>query len=230
MIIVKLKPFEEILSMLEGHQRILIVGCDGCSGIYEVGGLRQAEILKEQLELARELKKSEKISVKTVTVPRQCDNDIVAKKLRREVAEQEAILSLGCGVGVQTIAEVYEDKPVFPGLNTMFIGMENKSQGKLFERCQACDDCILAETGGICLIARCAKGLLNGPCGGQVNGKCEVGGYTRDCAWVLIWKRLKQRGRLDLFTKFRHFRVNRQHPPRELELPISVTKSQGGKS
>lgn len=220
MIAVKLKPFEEIVSMLEGYQRILIVGCNGCSGIYKVGGLKQAKILKCQLELSWKLKKSRKIHVKTVTVPRQCNVDIVTNKLRREVANQEAILSLGCGVGVQTLADIYDDKSVFLGLDTMFIGMEDKSQGKLFERCKACGDCILAETGGICPITRCAKGLLNGPCGGQVNGKCEVYGYTRDCAWILIWTRLKQRGMMNLFTKFRPFRVNKQHPPRELEKTV----------
>jgi hypothetical protein len=224
MIIVKLKPFAELVSMLGQYQSILIVGCDGCSGIYEVGGLKQAEILKQQLELARELRKGGKIRVKTVSIPRQCDVDIVANKLRREVAEQEAILSLGCGVGVQTLADIYDDKPVFPGLDTMFMGMEDKGQGKLFERCKACGDCILAETGGICPITRCAKGLLNGPCGGTVNSKCEVYGYTRDCAWILIWTRLKQRGTMNLFTKFRPFRVNKQHSPRELEKTVSVSK------
>jgi hypothetical protein len=224
MIIVKLKSFTEIVSMLGQYQRILIVGCDGCSGIYEVGGLKQAEILKQQFELARELNKGGKIRVKTASIPRQCDVDIVENKLRREVAEQEAILSLGCGVGVQTLADIYDDKPVLPGLDTMFMGMEDKSQGKLFERCKACGDCILDETGGICPITRCAKGLLNGPCGGTVNSKCEVYGYTRDCAWILIWMRLKQRGMMNLFTKYRPFRVNRQHYPRELEKTISVSK------
>jgi len=207
--------------MLQGHERILIIGCDGCAGIYEAGGLKQAEIFKQRLELTEEIKKDRKISVKTRTVLRQCDDDVIANSLREEVPEVDAILSLGCGVGVQTIADTFEDKPVFPANNTEFIGMEDRSQGKLFERCHACGDCILAETGGICPITRCAKGLLNGPCGGQVKGKCEVGGYTRDCAWILIWKRLTQRGKLDLFTKLRPFRT-RQHSPRELKLAITV--------
>ena len=224
MIIVKLKPFAEIVSMLGKYQSILIVGCDGCSGIYEVGGLKQAEILKQQLEIARELRNSGKIRVNVLSIPRQCDVDIVANKLRREVAEQEAILSLGCGVGVQTLADIYDDKFVFPGLDTMFIGMEDKSQSKLFEMCKACGDCILAETGSICPITRCAKGLLNGPCGGTVNSKCEVYGYTRDCAWILIWNRLKQRGMINQFTKFRPFRVNRLYHPRELEKTNSLGK------
>lgn len=223
MIVVKPKSFEEIRSTLQGYKRILIVGCDGCAGIYETGGLKQAEILKERLELAQEIKGDRKISVRALTVLRQCDDDVVANSLREAVGEADAILSLGCGVGVQTIADAFEDKPVFPGNNTEFIGMMDRSQEKLFERCHACGDCVLDQFGGICPITRCAKGLLNGPCGGQVKGKCEVGRYTNDCAWVLIWKRLKQRGKLDQYTKFRPFRT-RQHSPRELKLAITITK------
>ena len=173
---------------------------------------------------AKRLKKDGKIHVKTVSIPRQCDVEIVTNELCKEIIEQDVILSLGCGVGVQTIADIYEDKTVLPGLDTKFIGMEDKTQGKFFERCKACGDCILAETAGICPVTRCAKGLLNGPCGGQVKGKCEVYNYTRDCAWVLIWRRLKQRGRFDLFTKFRPFRVNQQPSPKELEKTIHVSK------
>lgn len=211
MIVVRLKPLEEITSMLNGYQKILIVGCDGCSGVYEVGGIKQAEMLKERLERIKE-----KISIETISVPRQCDNEIIAKWLH-DVDEFDAIFSLGCGVGVQTIAEVHEDKPVFPLVNTKFIGMEDKKKEKLLERCQACGDCILAETGGVCPITRCAKQLLNGPCGGQAKGKCEVGGWKNDCAWILIYNRLKSKGRLDQFTKFREqrdFRISQS--PREI--------------
>jgi hypothetical protein len=224
MIIVKLKSFDELQSMLDPYENIVIVGCDGCSGIYEVGGLKQADILKQQFELARRLKKDQKMHVKTVSIPRQCDVDIVTNELQHKITEHEAILSLGCGVGVQTISDMNEDKIVLPGLDTMFIGMEDKTQGKLFERCKACGDCTLADTGSICPITRCAKELLNGPCGGQVKGKCEVYDHTRDCAWILIWTRLKQRGMLNLFTKFRPFRVNRQHSPKQLEKTINISK------
>ena len=220
MIVVRMRPFQEIISMLEKYQRILIVGCDGCSGVYEVGGIKQAEILKQRLEWTIQAKKSEKVHVETISVPRQCDNEIIVKWLH-DLTDFEAILSLGCGVGVQTIADVYEDKPVFPGVKTQFIGMMDKVQEKLLERCQACGDCVLAETGGVCPITRCAKGLLNGPCGGFAKGKCEVGigEEKRDCAWVLIFNRLKARGRLDLFLKFRPLRDYRvSNSPRELRL------------
>lgn len=224
MIVVKQKSLDEIRSMLEGYEKILIVGCDGCAGIYEAGGLKQAEILRQQLEIAEEIQKNRKISVKTLTVLRQCDDDIVLKALQGIVPEVDAILSLGCGVGVQTIVEVFDDKPVFPANNTEFIGMEDRSEGRLYERCHVCGNCVLDQFGGICPITRCAKGLLNGPCGGQIKGKCEVGGYTNDCAWILIWKRLKRQGRLDLFTKYRPPRT-RRHSPRELQLTITPSKS-----
>jgi hypothetical protein len=100
----------------------------------------------------------------------------------------------------------YTGKIIIPGLDTFFIGKIERI-GNYYERCRACTDCILFETGGICPIARCAKGLLNGPCGGQADGKCEVGDYTRDCAWVLAYNALKDQKRLDLFTQFR--------PPRD---------------
>ena len=224
MIVLKQKSLEEILKMLENSKNVLIVGCDGCAAIYQVGGMRQAELMSALLEMARKIKGSAEIKTRVTTVLRQCDQQIVTTSISPLIRDYEAILSMACGVGVQTLADIFEDKIVIPANDTMFIGMQDFEAKKFYELCSACGDCVLFETGGICPVTRCAKGLLNGPCGGQVNGKCEVGRYTKDCAWVLIWKRLKQRGRLDLFTKFRPFRVNKQHPPRELKLPISVTK------
>jgi hypothetical protein len=217
MIAMKQKSLEEIQKMIEGYKRVLLIACDGCAGIYEVGGLRQAELLASQLNLSKEIKKSGKYDLKTVTVPRQCDVEIVLNHLQETVSNIDAIVSLACGIGVQTLAEVFPDTPVFPANDTEFIGMSDK--GMLYERCQACGQCILDQTGGICPIARCAKGLLNGPCGGQVEGKCEVGGYTNDCAWVLIYEKLKRQGRLDLFKQFRSYRELKPRP-RELPLPM----------
>lgn len=224
MIVVKQKPLKDIQKIIEGYERILILGCDGCAGIYEAGGLREAEMLKIRLEMA-ENTSSKNQKIKATTILRQCDTDIVSKSLHTEMPEIDAVLSLACGVGVQTLADIFPDKRIFPGNDTQFIGMEDKSQGKLLERCHACGDCLLAETGGICPITRCAKSLLNGPCGGQVDGKCEVENYTHDCAWVLIWRRLKERNQLDLFRKFRPLR-DRRTSPGELRLPMHP-KSEG---
>ena len=106
----------------------------------------------------------------------------------------EAVLSIACGVGVQTLARHFSKTPVFPGVNTTFMG-ETMAHGVWEERCQACGNCILEKTGGICPIARCAKQLFNGPCGGSSKGKCEIKRET-DCAWQLIYDRLKALGQL----------------------------------
>lgn len=216
MIVAKQKPLEEIEKMIENYGKVLLLACDGCVGIYETGGLRQAELLASRLSLSKEIKKSgRKHEFKTATLLRQCDVEIVSKDL--DPTGFDAILSLACGAGVQTVAEVFPNIPVFPANNTEFIGISDK--GMLYERCQACGQCILDQTGGICPVSRCAKGLLNGPCGGQVEGKCEVGGYKHDCAWVLIYERLKKQNRLDLYKQFRPYR---EEKPRPRETPIPM--------
>lgn len=214
MIITKLKTLEAILEMTRSFQSFLVAGCSGCSAITGVGGKKQADTLKAQLETHRRPRGGK---IESVSVLRQCDCQIAGSSLDPLISNYDAVLSLACGVGVQTIADLYPNKPVIPATDTMFLGMHATSEGKFYERCRACGDCILFETGSICPITRCAKSLLNGPCGGQVGGKCEAGGWKKDCAWVLIYRRLKERNQLDLFTKFRPPRDCRiSEPPREL--------------
>ena len=199
MIITEQKPFEEILEAVKPYKKIAIVGCDTCATLCQTGGEEQVNEMAEKL-------KDRVVAAFVIETPcdmRTCRRDL--RRHREELEEAEAILVMSCGVGVQTVGDL-SGKVVIPALNTKFLGMTERI-GRFYERCRACGDCILYETGGICPLTRCAKGLLNGPCGGQVDGKCEVGGYERDCAWVLIWERLKERGRLDLFKKFR--------PPRD---------------
>ncbi len=217
LIIVKQKPLEEIFEMTENAKSLLIIGCDGCASIIQAGGERQAEILKTLLEMERKVKGKGERNSKSISILRQCDRQIAVSSLDSIINDYDTIISLGCGVGVQTLADLYNDKLIVPGNDTEFIGMHDTKADKFYEMCRACGDCILFETGGVCPITRCAKSLLNGPCGGQAKGKCEVGGWKNDCAWVQIYKRLKARNRLDLFTKFRpprDFRVS-EHP-REL--------------
>ncbi len=217
MIIVQQKPLEEIFEMTKGIERLLIVGCDGCASIIQVGGERQAEVLKTLLEMQRKLKKEKAPRAKAVSILRQCDKQIAANALEPIIEDYEAIVCLGCGVGVQTLAEMYQHKLIVPANDTMFLGMHDTKADKFYEMCRACGDCLLFETGGVCPITRCAKSLLNGPCGGQAKGKCEVGGWKNDCAWVQIYNRLKERDQLDLFTKFRPPRDHRiSEHPREL--------------
>ncbi len=214
LIVLKEKPFAEILQMIHGLRSVLVVGCNGCAGIYQVGGEKQAEVMGMLLELTSKLKNVD-IATKAMTTLRQCDRQIVATTLRPLVDDYDGVLSLACGVGVQTLAEVFKTKLILPGTDTLFLGMQDSESGKFYEYCQACGDCMLFETGGICPITRCAKGLLNGPCGGCVEGKCEVPVDVRDdagnvmqtldqdCAWYLIYDRLKAAGREALFRKYR---------------------------
>jgi len=217
MIMMKRKPLDEILLMLSGLDSVLVLGCNGCAGIYQVGGEKQAEVEKILLEMATKLKQNRDVKVGSATVLRQCDRQIIETSLKPIIGDYDSILSLACGVGMQTLADVFEDKLILPANDTVFMGAQDRELGKSYELCKACGECILFETGGICPITRCAKSLMNGPCGGMVKGKCEVGGLAKDCAWVLIFDRLKKRKRLDLFEKLREAKDFResQHP-REL--------------
>ena len=200
MIIAERKPLEEIKNMLSGYKKILVVGCRTCVTICWAGGEKEVGILSSQLKLASSEEGNE-LSIVEATVERQCEKEMVIEELGDKVPEVEAILSMGCGAGVQTIAEIFEEKPVFPALNTTFIGMP-EGEGVWVEKCGACGDCMLYWTGGICPVVRCAKGLLNGPCGGtRRGGKCEID-PEKDCAWVLIYQRLEKQGRLDLMRKY----------------------------
>jgi len=217
LIIVRQKPLKDIFEMTKNFDKLLIVGCDGCASIIQAGGERQADVLKSLLEMERKVKGEKAPNAKAISILRQCDRQIAATALDPLVEDYDAIVCLGCGVGVQTLADIYKTKLIIPANDTMFLGMHDTKADKFYEMCRACGDCILFETGGICPITRCAKSLLNGPCGGQAEGKCEVGGWKNDCAWVLIYNRLKERGLLDLFVKFRppkDYRVS-EHP-REL--------------
>jgi len=199
MIIAERKPIAEIKQLIAPYKKVLVAGCGTCVTVCWAGGEKEVAMLASQLRLARNAEGSE-ISVLETTVERQCEREMVAE-IKDKVAEVEAVLSLACGSGVQTMAEMFEDKPVLPAVNTTFIGMPEK-EGLWVEMCGACGDCFLDRTGGICPIVRCAKGLLNGPCGGtRRGGKCEID-PEKDCAWVLIYRRLEKQGRLDLMRNY----------------------------
>lgn len=202
MIVVKLKPVDEVLGFLKSHRRILVAGCDGCTT--PPRGLREAQMYANLLEMAGRLQ-GLTFSVRTTTVPKTCDKHIAYSTLAYLLEDADAILSMACGIGVQVLNEVFPQIPAYPANNTVFNGMQEKEAGIFEERCKACGECILGETGGICPVTRCPKGLLNGPCGGCVEGKCEVtlDGEKHDCAWYLIYRRLKDLGRLEDFKKFR---------------------------
>jgi len=199
MIIAERKPMEEIRQLLAPYKKVLVAGCGTCVTVCWAGGEKEVAILASQLKLARS-PQGKKTVILEATVERQCEREMVTE-IRDKVAEAEAVISLACGSGVQTMAEMFEDKPVFPGVNTTFIGMPEE-EGLWVEMCGACGDCFLDRTGGVCPIVRCAKGLLNGPCGGtRKGGKCEID-PDKDCAWVLIHRRREKQGRLDVMRKY----------------------------
>jgi ferredoxin len=203
LIVAELKPIDEIADSISGFRSVLIVGCGTCVTVCLTGGEKEAWSLARELDNGRYLD-SRQPEFNVEKVERQCEADLV-KTYFTVPAGTDAILSMACGAGVQTMAAVYGDLPVIPALNTTFLGALDEP-GIWSERCQGCGDCVLAYTAGICPVARCAKRLFNGPCGGSSNGKCEIGGDV-DCAWQLIIDRLKARGRMEDYEKI--------HPPQD---------------
>jgi len=198
MIKVEQKPIDEILGFLEPYKRVVLVGCNACAAVCHAGGEKEVAILAAALKMARR-KSGQKLEILEDCSTRQCEPEFV-DELREKVKNAEAVLSIACGVGVQTVAQRFLEVPVYAGINTMFIG-ETREPGAWVETCQACGNCVLHLTGGICPIARCAKQLLNGPCGGSQGGHCEI---NKDvpCAWQQIYERLKAIGQLDSMEQF----------------------------
>ena len=188
MIVADQKSIEEIRKMLRGKQKVLAVGCGTCVAVCFAGGKREVGVLSSALRMATELE-GEAVEMDETVVQRQCETEFI-EHLGDKLGEYDAVLSLGCGVGVQTLADKYPTTRILPGLNTRFMGGPTE-QGVWEERCQGCGNCMLEYTGGICPITRCAKQLMNGPCGGtDEGGFCEVDPET-PCAWHDIWKRME---------------------------------------
>ncbi|MFZ5632431.1 MAG: methylenetetrahydrofolate reductase C-terminal domain-containing protein [Bacillota bacterium] len=192
MIIAQQKPIKDIAAMVSGCKKVALIGCAGCVTVCLAGGEKETEILASALRIMRRLE-GNPLETVTFTATRQCDPEYV-EALDGVVKDTDAIISLACGVGVQYLAERF-DKWVVPALNTNFIG-GSKVHGVWEEKCGLCGDCVLHKTGGICPIIRCSKSILNGPCGGSQYGKCEISKDV-DCAWHLIYERMKKLGKLD---------------------------------
>ncbi len=197
MIMARPKPIEEIIDEIKDFKKVLIAGCDGCVTVCEAGGVKEVQVLASALRLYF-TKETKRMEIDETSLTRQCDKEYL-RELLDKIDDYDAVVSLACGAGVQFMAEMYRNKPIFPGVDTCFIGV-TEERGVWAERCQACGQCILASTGGICPISRCSKRMLNGPCGGSEKGKCEVSPET-DCGWQLIYERLKELGQLDFFAK-----------------------------
>ncbi|MGD9326699.1 MAG: methylenetetrahydrofolate reductase C-terminal domain-containing protein, partial [Desulfobacterales bacterium] len=197
MIVADKKPIEEIIEEIKDREKILILGCNECVTVCEAGGKKEAGVLASALRMYF-LNQGREVKIDEVTLERQCDHEYL-EEIRDNIDQYDAVVSLACGVGVQFMAEKYRTTPVYPGVNTCFLGA-TEERGLWTERCQACGNCLLATTGGICPISRCAKRLLNGPCGGSTTGKCEIN-QEIDCAWQLIVDRLKALEKIDEYEK-----------------------------
>ena len=197
MIVADKKPIEEIIEEIKDRERILILGCNECVTVCEAGGKKEVGVLASALRMYF-LNQGSDAKIDEVTLERQCDHEYL-EEIRDSIDQYDAVVSLACGVGVQFMAEKYHNTPVYPGVNTCFLGA-TEERGLWTERCQACGNCLLATTGGICPISRCAKRLLNGPCGGSTTGKCEINQEV-DCGWQLIVDRLKALEKIDEYEK-----------------------------
>jgi ferredoxin len=215
MIVAEQKTLDEIKGLVKNAHNVLVVGCGTCVTVCFAGGSREAAILASSLRMASQLDGSPK-QVSDVTVQRQCEWEYL-DPISDQIREVDIVLSLGCGIGVQAIAEHFPNTWVVPGLNTKFLGLPVE-QGVWSERCAACGDCILGLTGGICPIARCSKSLLNGPCGGSEAGHCEVNAEI-PCAWQLIYDRLKSLDKLEVLMDIqppKNWRTSRDGGPRKI--------------
>ncbi len=217
MIVAKRKPFEEIKEMLKGYKKVLNVGCGTCVSVCLAGGEKEVAILNAELDMARRLE-DDPIEIHGQTIERQCDREYLAElddMIKKE--NFDALLSMACGVGIQFLAERFPSIPTFPAVDTTGLAV-NQAVGWYEERCRSCSQCVLGITGGICPITMCAKGLLNGPCGGTNKGSCEISA-DQPCAWFKIHERLSAQGRLDSIRKINLARGWKDQIPRNLIQP-----------
>ncbi len=196
MIITKKKPREQILHSLKGCKKVFLIGCAQCATVCKTGGEDEVN------EMAKGLcDEGFKITGSAILDP-AC-HLVKVKQLfqkNKEVFKQaDAVLVLVCGNGAQVIKDGTKAKKVVPALDTLFLG-EIERAGHFSQKCVLCGECVIDRTGTICPLTVCTKGLLNGPCGGSKNGKCEVD-KERDCGWILIYKSLKDSGELDNMRK-----------------------------
>lgn len=203
MITAERKPIDEIRAMIAPYKRVLVLGCGSCVAECAAGGEKETGMLASTLRMANKMDGKEVI-IQEKTLDRQCVKDFII--LLDDIVDQyDAVLSLGCGAGVQAVAEMFSEIPVLPALNTEFLG-ETRDQGYWVENCLGCGDCMLDDFGGVCPLARCSKQLLNGPCGGSREGKCEINPEI-PCAWQAIIDRLDRFGTLD--------RLEQIYPPKD---------------
>jgi ferredoxin len=215
MIVGEQKPIAEIKEIVAPYQKLLILGCGTCVKTCFAGGEDEVAVLASAMKLAFK-KDGRTIDIEEFTIERQCEDEFI-QEASKVIAQNDAVLSLACGAGVQAIARRFAKLPVLPGVNTTFLGVLER-QGFFTEECSGCGNCVLGTFGGICPVTRCAKKLLNGPCGGSQHGYCEIKSET-ECAWHLIIERLKVLGQLSNLMAYvppKDWRSSNSGGPRKL--------------
>lgn len=198
------KPDKELIDLLDEYKSLFIVACGGCPVGCESGGMgRVSELEKLLVENGKKVTGSALIDF-------LCNKALVGSKLISyldPLKTTDAVLVVSCGIGVQATGNII-DLPAVPANDTLSSqGMQGLWPSS--ERCAGCGTCYLSLTGGICPITTCSKSLLNGMCGGQHDGKCEVE-ESRDCGWYLIFNRLKELGKLDNLKRIPELRDYRK--------------------
>lgn len=199
MIVAEAKPISEILTMVKGLKKVLVLGCKGCVTVCNVGGAKEAGILASSIRIAGR-KEGTVVDVGEHTLERQCDPEYI-EEVKDIVPSYDAVVSIACGVGPQFLSERYPGAKIFPGVNTKFMGGA-VAHGIWSERCAGCGTCVIHYFGGMCPIARCSKSLMNGPCGGSSHGKCEISKDV-DCIWDMIVRKAMDQGRMNDLLEFR---------------------------
>lgn len=199
MIVAEQKPIQEIVEMTEPFKKVLVVGCKGCVTVCNVGGAKEVAILASALRIAAK-RSGRDMVVDEHTLERQCDPEYI-NELKDMIEDYDAVVSIACGVGPQFISDRFPTVRVFPGVNTQFMGGA-EAHGIWAERCAGCGTCVVHYFGGVCPIARCSKSLMNGPCGGSNEGKCEIAKDV-DCIWDIIVRRMMAQGRLEELIEFK---------------------------
>lgn len=217
MIVGEQKPLDEIWEMIRQHTNVTVFGCNTCVAVCHQGGNKEAEVMASLLRM-KASQEGVDIEIIDSGIERQCEHEFF-ERTQAIIEKSESVLSLACGIGVQFMATKYPTTPIYPALNTTFLG-DVIEPGHFTEKCQACGDCVLGLTGGVCPVSRCCKRVLNGPCGGSADGKCEIS-KDIDCAWQLIVDRLDALGKLDDYEKIsdiKDWSKDRSGGPRSFKL------------
>jgi ferredoxin len=196
MIVTKKRELKDLMENIKNYSSFFLIGCSECAALCATGGEPELKAMKETLE-ADGRKVTGTFVAKTGC--QVLGTKIELKQFKDELSQTDCILVLSCGAGTQTAVDLYKDKPVYPTNDSLFLG--NMTRLQMFDqRCSLCGQCILDKTGGICPVTACPKGLLNGPCGGTNEGKCEVSSDI-ECAWVRIYNRMKNIDQLEDMKK-----------------------------